>query len=253
MAFFATGQNEAPILRTGVEQRMPWGLADTEGLPLRNPPDRVTMTLTDAGGAVVGQPVEVTRHGDGTPLPYFPLRSMVTKPGTYTVGVTIEGRKLEQAVTFVPPEKVNLVQPGERAIPVITPTPADHRGVEPICTRKPACPFHAMTLSDALGNGRPTAFLVSTPAFCQTSVCGPVLELLIDETPSHPINVVHAEVYADAAATGNPLQARPAEATTMYRLSFEPSLLVTDGRGIVVDRLDFVFDRTELRATLDKV
>lgn len=253
MAFFATGQNEAPILRTGVEQRMPWGLADGEGLPLRNPPDRVAMTLSDASGALVGQPIDVVKHGDGTPFPYFPLRATLDKPGTYTVSVTIDGRKLDQRVTFVAPDKVTLVQPGERAIPVATPTTADHRGVEPICTRKPACPFHAMTLSDALANGRPTAFLISTPAFCQTSVCGPVLELLIDEAPSRPINVVHAEVYADAAATGNPLQARQSEATSTYRLSFEPSLLVADGSGIVVDRLDFVFDRSELRAALDKV
>jgi hypothetical protein len=253
MPFFATGQNEQPILRTGVEQRMPWGVGDAEGLPLKALPDRTLMTLTDASGAAVGQPIEVLRHGDGTPFPYFPLRSTLSKAGTYTVSVTLDGRKLEQPVTFVPPEKVNLVQPGERAIPVITPTPTDHRGVEPYCTRQPACPFHGMTLSDALMNGRPTAFLISTPAFCQTSVCGPVLELLIDEAPSRPINVVHAEVYADAAATGNPLEAHLAEATSAYKLPFEPSLLVMDSNGIVVDRLDFVFDRSELRATLDKV
>jgi len=104
-----------------------------------------------------------------------------------------------------------------------------------------------------LSNGQPTALLISSPAFCQTNVCGPVLELLIEEGAKRTMNLVHAEVYANAAATGDVLSANLSETTTAYKLSFEPSLIVADAKGMVADRLDFVFDRAELRSTLDKV
>jgi hypothetical protein len=80
-----------------------------------------------------------------------------------------------------------------------------------------------------------------------------VLELLIEEGATRPMNLVHAEVYADAAATGDVLKATLSETTLTYKLSFEPSLVVADAKGVVVDRLDFVYDRAELRNALDRV
>jgi len=251
--FFATGTMEQPTLRSGVEQRMPWGIADQEGIPLAELPDRAETTITDAQGRQIGQVIVVDRHGDGTPFPYYPVRVTMAQPGSYGVAIAYKGSALTGQVVFAAPEAIMLVQPGERAIPVVTPTPADHRGVEPICTRDPSCPFHDVTLSDALSNGRPTALLISSPAYCQTNVCGPVLELLIEEGTGRPMNLVHAEVYADAAATGDALKAKLSETTTTYKLSFEPSLLIVDAKGIVADRLDFVFDRAELQASLGKV
>ena len=251
--FFATGEGQPPVLRPGVPQRMPFGVADGEGIPLDELPDEVAFTITDASGARAGEPVVVRRHGDGTPYPYFPLRTDLSQAGRYLVSMPLGDQTLERHVVLAPPDQVRLVQPGERAVPVMTPTTDDARGVDPICTREPACPFHTTTLGQALTSGKPTAFLISTPAFCQTAVCGPVLELLVEEATGRPLEVVHAEVYADAASTGDPLRATLTEATRAYQLSFEPSLVVADANGIVVDRLDFLYDRGELRELLDRV
>jgi hypothetical protein len=244
---------EPPTLRSGLEQRMPWGIADGEGIPLGELPDRAETTITDDQGRQIGDVIVVHRHGDGTPFPYYPVRVTMAAPGTYGVAIAYGGSALTGQVVFAAPEAIMLVQPGERAIPVVTPTPADHRGVEPICTRDPACPFHDITLSDALSNGRPTALLISSPAYCQTNVCGPVLELLMEEGAGRPMNFVHAEVYANAAATGDVMKAELSETTTAYKLTFEPSLLVVDAKGIVADRLDFVYDRAELQVALDRL
>lgn len=252
--FFATGENEPPILRTGVEQRMPWGIGDSEGIPLGV--DRLPTALdflVQPEGGTEGASVAASLHGEGVPTPYFSLRHTFAEPGMYSVTTAFEGRDLQRFVQVVAPEGIRLVQPGERAVPVVTPTEADPRGVDPICTREPRCPFHVTTLADALVNGQPTVFLVSTPLFCQTAVCGPVLELLIEHAPPTGVNVVHAEVYADAMAKGDILKATPTEAITAYNLTFEPSLLVIDAAGMVVDRLDFLYDASELRAALAKV
>jgi hypothetical protein len=52
-----------------------------------------------------------------------------------------------------------------------TPTVADLKGVELLCTRTPnACPLHDVTLKDALAANTPVAFLIATPKFCQTAI-----------------------------------------------------------------------------------
>jgi len=85
-------------------------------------------------------------------------------------------------------------------------------------------------------------------------VCGPVLELLLSEQANFPaIRMVHAEVYNDpqqlASGKANP-DTTPAVHT--YGLSFEPSLVVANADGIVTSRLDFTWDRAELRAALQR-
>ena len=79
------------------------------------------------------------------------------------------------------PADVAIPQVGAPLPPFDTPTVEDGRGVNPICTREPACPLHDVsTQSSALSAGQPVAYLIGTPAYCQTAVCGPVLDLLLD-------------------------------------------------------------------------
>ena len=65
--------------------------------------------------------------------------------------------------------------------------------------------------------------------------------------------MVHAEVYVDPQqfATGKP-NPRTTDAVNTYGLSFEPSLVVANADGIVVSRLDFTWDRAELRTALQR-
>jgi hypothetical protein len=92
------------------------------------------------------------------------------------------------------------------------------------------------------------AYLIGTPAYCQTAVCGPVLDLLLTERANRPdVTMVHAEVYTDNTATTT------TPAVQAYQMSFEPCLWITDATGTVVERLDFVFDQGEIDAALAKV
>lgn len=251
--FFATGLREPPVLRTGVSQRLPWGIADADGVPLRSGPATVTFVVRGPDGGVVGE-VAVERHDGSVPFPYYPLRFTPPTPGTYEVAADAAGRRLTSAFAVAAPGDVRLVQVGDPAVPVDTATFDDPRGVDPVCTRDPACPFHAVTLRAALASGRPTVFLVSTPAFCQTNVCGPVLEQLVTAVASRPdLVVVHSEVYADVGRTKDPLRSKFTPAIDAYGLTFEPSLVVADARGVVVERLDFTWDERELAAALARI
>jgi hypothetical protein len=238
----------------GPEQRMTFQVASADGAPTTEVPDELTFNLSKEG-APVGEPIVVAAHRDGVPVPYFPLRATFAEPGNYQASVELDGLRQDQSFTVSPADDVTLVQVGQPMIPVETPTVDDHRGVEPYCTLAEPCPLHAETLTAALGSGAPVAFLVGTPAFCATGLCGPVLELLVEQAPNYPgVRFVHAEVYADAEAQQGDLTAASlAPAVDAYGLVFEPSLFVADASGTVVTRLDNVYDRTELIAALDLI
>ena len=58
--------------------------------------------------------------------------------------------------------------------------------------------------------------------------------------------VVHAEVYVNPAGGGDPAANGLTDAVSAYGLSFEPSLFVARANGVIVARLDNIFDRVEL-------
>ena len=103
-----------------------------------------------------------------------------------------------------------------------------------------------MTLTAALQVGKPMAYLIGTPAFCQFGVCGPMLEVLLElhDELGDRVTMVHADVYTDDTATV------AAPAVDAYRLTWEPALFVADANGLIVDRLDITFADAELRDVL---
>ncbi len=68
-----------------------------------------------------------------------------------------------------------------------------------ICSRDPICPLHDKVIADSLGSGRPSVVQFSTPAFCQTRFCGPVLEVLLQQVPAYEdrVDFIHIEVWQD--------------------------------------------------------
>jgi hypothetical protein len=92
--------------------------------------------------------------------------------------------------------------------------------------------------------GKPVAYLLGTPAYCQTGTCSPALDAILDvrDKVGDAVTFIHAEIYTDRTATTT------TKAVTDYNMTFEPALFITDERGIVVDRLDAIFDADEVRA-----
>jgi hypothetical protein len=76
-------------------------------------------------------------------------------PGIYTLAVEVDGQVATAAVDITDPAEIVIPKVGEPLPPFDTPTVADGRGVDPICTREPACPLHELTVTEALAAGRP--------------------------------------------------------------------------------------------------
>lgn len=240
-----------PLLAAGTENRAPFGVSDRDGLlPPGATPDVLEVQLLDATDAAVGPPVEVRRHDDGLPRGYFPLRFTVDSPGIYVARAVVDGEVAEMSMQVHAEADLRVIRPGQPLPALQTPTTADGRGVDPICTRSPACDLHDLTVAEALEEERPLALLVATPAFCQVAICGPVLDVMLDVMGEHPeVRYLHAEVFA-----------HPEEDASVYApviddlgLHFEPVLVLVGGDGVVRERVDVIYDRVELRDALARL
>lgn len=244
---------EGGYLVTGVPQRLTFLVGAPDGTPTTAAPPELTFRIS-RDGVAVGDPVPVARHGAGVPLPFFPVAVTFAEPGVHVARTELDGVPAEQAFAVSSPSEVSLVQPGGTLPAVETPTTTDARGVDPMCTRTPPCPLHEVTLAEARAEGRPVALLVGSPRFCPSGLCGPVLDLLLEQVGSYPrVRFLHAEVYRDGAAAPDPDRATVTPVVEALGLSFAPSLFLAGGDGTVRSRLDNVFDRDELRAALDAI
>ncbi len=237
----------------GSEQRMVVSLVDSSGVTPSDAPRSIEVTITDKDGKAVGQPVTAMAQSDGVPVPYYPVRFTFDAAGTYKMQTA---QAAAQAFKVGAAGSMPFVQPGAKLKSVNSPTVANARGVDPICTRsKGICPLHELDLVDAMAANKPTALLISTPKFCQIGVCGPVLELFLEQRAAYPdIQFIHAEVYKTPDANpADPSAGGLAPVVEAFGLNFEPSLYLASADNTVVRRLDNVFDRAEIKAGLDKL
>ena len=232
----------ASVIAAGSPQRLAFVVRDDLDILRDGAPEAIDISINFDGELLVEESLPARREGIITP--YYAVELTPPEPGIYTA-TTPGAEPIDFAVE--PPDQVLLVQVGDPMRPVATPTVDDALGVDPICTRAVPCPFHDESLDVALTSGRPTVLLVATPGFCQTDICGPVVDLLIDAVGDRDdLSVVHGEVYVDPAQfeTGSVPATTPV--VDEYSLTFEPQLVVADGNGTVVARLDSVWDRSEL-------
>jgi hypothetical protein len=240
-----------PMLVAGREVRAPFGLADSDGLlPVEGTPPSVAVSILGPRGDTVVEPVEVARHGDGLPRAYYPLLFTVGEPGVYTGRTEVDGEVLEMAIKVDAAADVAVIQPGATMPALVTPTPDDPQGVDPICTNDPMCALHDVTVADALGEGRPLALLVAAPGFCKVAICGPVLDVLLGVVDAHrSVRFLHAEVYVHPQDNLNDR----APVLDALGLEFEPCLVLVGSDGRVVERLDTIYDTAELNAVLARL
>lgn len=231
--------------------RLPISLADTTGvLPtdgtVRLPNELTGKVINPENNEVIISSVTAKRYDANMSTPYWPFKFNIKQPGIYVLILDVAP---DAEISFQVLKRSDVAMPkiGDMLPPFDTPTVDNARGVNPICTRpKGTCPFHTMTLTDALKSGKPVVYLIGTPAYCTTGTCAPGLDALIElsKTLENKAVFVHADVYKDKTAT------EAAPAIQAYKLSYEPLLYITDAQGIQVDRLDAIFDANEMREAL---
>lgn len=231
-------------------QRTVWSFRNEDGNLGDSAPEKISVEVISPSGETV-QISEAARHIDGVALPYYPVNTIFPAAGVYEFRFQTPDHG--NYVGFTSPESKDSSQifwPGDLFPSIKTPTNNDNAGVSPICTRNPVCPFHEISLDTSLSGPRPTLLIASTPAFCGTTwMCGPVLEILIEEIDisNKEIDVIHTEVYA------NPNSAELGELAPVIKATgviYEPFIFLINSDGKVLKRLDHIWDRRELKELL---
>lgn len=249
VALFSTDR----VIAAGSPQRLPLAVFNPDRTPRRDGalPASAGVTVNRDGAEVGTTAVEL--HGVDLPFPYYPVRTTLPEPGLYELVLDLDDGPSSIMVQAFDPGEVVVPQPGEPMPSVPTPTTTDPQGVDPLCTRFEPCGLHATSLDQALGTA-PVALLVGTPAYCQTGICGPVLDQLLAAAPDHPgVTMIHAEVYANPREVdGNVADPaiRPAPVMAGLDLAYEPVLFIVGSDGLITERFDNVYDRGELAEAL---
>jgi hypothetical protein len=170
------------------------------------------------------------------------------RPGIYVVSAVAElnGRFVAAQPAQVRVRRAKEVPGvGDRAPRVHTPTVESVGGdIEQIETRVPPDSMHEVDLADALDRGRPVALLFSSPALCESRVCGPVTDVAeqVKAEFDEDVDFIHVEFYED-----NNLAKGPREAARAWGLSSEPFIFTIGRDGIVAARIQGAFSAEELR------
>lgn len=122
-------------------------------------------------------------------------------------------------------------------------------------TNPPNREMHELTVAEALDQGTPVVVAFTTPAFCVSRTCGPVMdEVVVPLFKKYRERVVfvHIEPYdLEAARTGEGLV--PVEALAEWGLQTEPWVFVIDKQGRIAAKFEGITNIEEVEPALQQV
>jgi hypothetical protein len=131
-----------------------------------------------------------------------------------------------------------------------TPTPEDVGGDRSLLTtRVPPDTQNEADFADVLGK-KPVVLLFSTPQFCQSRVCGPVVDVAeqVKEEYGDQVEFIHMEIYKDNDPSKG---VRPQ--VRAFNLPSEPWLFVMDAEGVIQTAIEGAFGVEELTRVVEEV
>jgi hypothetical protein len=140
-------------------------------------------------------------------------------------------------------------RPGQPAPKIHTPTPEDVGGdLSKITTRIPPDTQNKVDYADALGK-EPIVLLFATPQFCQSRVCGPVVDVAeqLKQEYGDKAAFIHMEIYKDNDPNKG---VRPQ--LRVFDLPSEPWLFTIDRQGTVSSVIEGAFGLELLTKTVKK-
>ncbi len=160
----------------------------------------------------------------------------------------------ELAATLLPSASVGefkrVPEVGEKAPKIHTPTAADAGGdISKVTTRIPPDTQNRVDYADALGR-EPILLLFATPQFCQSRVCGPVVDVAeqVKERYGEAAAFIHMEIYNDNDPSKG---VRPQ--VRAFHLPSEPWLFAIDRQGVIRAEIEGAFGVDRLTRVVKEV
>lgn len=187
-------------------------------------------------------------HIDATDL--YVAHLDLSEPGLYWAVATPAEGGIQAFGTFEVREDGIAPGVGDEAIPSNTPT-LDDAPPEALTTLDPpAEELLRFSIADSLAQGVPFVVTFATPAFCQTRVCGPVVEIVDRARAMYEakgIRFIQVEIYND-----NDPDNGVNEWVAEWDLPSEPWTFLVDGSGIIQARFEGAMSARELTEALEQ-
>ncbi len=200
------------------------------------PAFRAMTTSDDPDAASVVYSTRLDFSGDGE----WRIAALIKRDGE------IKGTLLPSAVVG---EFSGIPRPGQKAPKIHTPTPEDAGGdLSKITTRIPPDTQNRVDYADALGR-EPILLLFATPQFCESRVCGPVVDVAeqVKQEYGDEAAFIHMEIWNDNdPGKGVRPQVRA------FNLPSEPWLFAIDRRGVISSEIEGAFGVEALTAAVKK-
>lgn len=147
-------------------------------------------------------------------------------------------------------EYAKIPRPGDKAPLIETPTAKSVGGnLAKLTTRIPPDTLNKINYAEVLGK-EPILLLFATPQFCQSRVCGPVVDVV--QQAQHEFegkaNFIHMEIYND----NDPSQGVRHQ-VRQFHLPTEPWLFAINREGVVSAAIEGAFGTSLMDKTVEKV
>jgi hypothetical protein len=187
----------------------------------------------DAASVVYSTPIAFPSDGE------WQIAALVKEDGE------IKGTLLPSAVVG---EFSGIPRPGDKAPKIHTPTPEDVGGdLSQITTRIPPDTQNKVDYADALGR-EPIVLLFATPQFCQSRVCGPVVDVAeqVKEEYGDEAAFIHMEIYKHNEPPKTRSQVKA------FHLPSEPYLFTVNRKGSISSVIEGAFGLELLTSAVKK-
>ncbi|MBP8001306.1 MAG: thioredoxin family protein [Chloroflexi bacterium] len=170
-------------------------------------------------------------------VPYWVVRPEIPTPGNWGLGATVtlaDGSEVQTQFVIAVAANTQAPAVGTRPPASQNRTLTTEPDISKLSSGQDPVPaLYQMTVAEALASGKPTVVAFSTPAFCQTAICAPVLHSVeaVYAEMGEQVNFIHLEIYK----TFEPLV--QADEVTEWRLTSEPWIFVLDGEGQIAAAL----------------
>ena len=261
--------------------RLAFGLM-RDGSPLNDPNAKVHVKFFDltTNTPMACAEADAIYYGKGLPAGIYVAHATFDKPGTWGVEIQsqVTGQKEASSLRYQLEVVAKSFAPnvGEPAISTRTLTVRDVSDMKQLSSGpSPKAELYAMSLDEALKNGKPTAVLFATPNYCRTAVCAPSVQVLesLQQRYGDRMNMIHTEVYrypfgesakaqaevfnaaqkAGRLPTADERHTGMSDAMIAWDLPSEPWLFLIDSKGIIAARYEGGITSEELGPDIEKL
>ena len=258
------------------DQRLPFGLFDFDGTPVEGADVEVEIYKLHQNGSLI--PVSSAdaifqevhgikrnhQHADGSNHDHQEVRGVYifesvpfAESGIWEAHLSVSVRNVsgteKATVTFQVKDQSTTYAVGDMPPPSKNPTARDVSSLEEITTLEPIVPgLYELTVAEALDGPKPFVVVFATPAFCVTTMCGPVTDVAVQVYTDYQdrVEFIHIEPW-DLPTIRNEGKMVPTDITLEWRLPTEPWTFVVGKDNRITARWESLVTPEELTAALD--